>query len=197
METLEQKIRKASLNSGLILGLIFLVLGICTFYLITSLTSMWAILVVPICFSIIIPIVLVVLFCMDIRKKIGGFWTFKQAATGIFIMFFAAYIVQSVGRDLIFAKFIEPNMVEKTQQATINATTAMLEKSGAEQSQIDTKIATIQKQFDDQKNITVGKQIQSIGISIIFIFVCALIFGAIFKKDPPLYAEPIDEGPAV
>src|SRR5258708_7929647 len=133
----------------------------------------------PFIFSIILPIIVVVFFCLDIRKKVGSYWSFKQATTGIFIMFFMAYVVQSIGRDVIFAKLIEPNMVQKTQEAVMNATTAMLEKTGADQTQIDDKKASIQKQFDQQTNVTVGKVIQGVAITIILIFVLALIFGAI------------------
>jgi hypothetical protein len=198
MENLDQKIRKQSFQYGLILGAILLVLGIFSFYFIIGMTSsFWLVIFGPFIFSIILPIIVVVFFCLDIRKKVGGYWSFKQATTGIFIMFFMAYVVQSIGRDVIFAKFIEPNMVQKTQEAVMNATTAMLEKTGADQAQIDDKKASIQKQFDQQTNVTVGKVIQGIAITIILIFVLALIFGAIVKKDPPLFADTAYEDPAV
>ncbi|MDB4902331.1 MAG: hypothetical protein JWQ63_1612 [Mucilaginibacter sp.] len=198
MENLDQKTRKQSFQYGLILGAILLVLGIFSFYFIIGMTSsFWMVIFAPFIFSIIIPIILVIFFSLDIRKKIGGYWSFKQATTGIFIMFFMAYVVQFIGRDLIFAKLIEPQMVQKTQEAVMNATTAMLEKTGADQAQIDDKKASIQKQFDLQTNITVGKVIQSIAITIILIFVLALIFGAIVKKDTPLFADTSYEDPAV
>jgi hypothetical protein len=198
METLDQKIRKQSFQYGLILGAILLVLGIFSFYFIIGMTSsFWLVIFGPFIFSIILPIIVVVFFCLDIRKKVGGYWSFKQATTGIFIMFFMAYMVQFIGRDMIFAKLIEPNMVQKTQEAVMNATTAMLEKTGADQAQIDDKKASIQKQFDQQTNVTVGKVIQGIAITIILIFVLALIFGAIVKKDPPLFADTAYEDPVI
>ncbi|GAC1301120.1 MAG: hypothetical protein NVSMB24_03360 [Mucilaginibacter sp.] len=194
MESFDQKIRKISFQYGIILGVVVLVLSIFTFYYITQMsTSFLGFILAPVIFSILIPIALVVVFCFDIRKRIGGYWNFRQATTGIFIMFLLAYVIQAVGRDLVFVKLVEPNMVEKTQQAAMNATVSMMEKSGTDQAQIDEKKATLQKQFDDQKNVTTGKFIQGICISIILIFVCALIFGALFKKDKPLYDVPVDE----
>jgi len=198
MEDLQQKIKVNSFKSGLILGIILLVLGILSFYFIVGMaTSFLMIIIVPILFSFIIPIVLVVLICFDLRKKIGGYWNFRQATTGIFIMFFVAYLVQYVGKDIIFAKFVEPNMIQKTQDAMMDATSTMMEKAGTEQGQIDEKKAEIQKQFDAQKEVTVGKIIQGIAISIILMFVLALIFGALFKKDPPLFADSNYEEPVV
>jgi len=193
MENLEQKIRKDSLISGLLLGVILLVLSIFSFYFITTMASGMMTLVGPLLFSIIIPILLVIFFCIDVRKKIGGYWSFKQATTGIFIMLFAAYIVQTIGRDLIFGKLVEPQMVEKTQAAVMKSTTDMLEKSGASQESIDKKTADIQQQFQSQMNPTVGKIIQGYAITIIFIFVFALIFGAIFKKEIPKYLLTSDD----
>jgi len=187
METLEQKIKKNAVNSGLLLGVIMLVLSIFTFYFITSLTTnFWLVAFAPIIFSILLPIVIVVFFCIDLRKKIGGFWTFKQATTGIAIMFFMVFVVQVLGRDLLFAKVIEPEMAQKMQTAIINATTGMMEKSGADQTAVDEKTASIQKQFDSQTNPTIAKTVTGYAIAIVMIFVLALIFGAIFKRAPLL-----------
>ena len=184
MENLDQQIKKNAFNSGIILGTVTLVLGIFTFYLITSTSNIWMVFAAPIVLSILIPITIAVFFCIGLRRKIGGFWTFKQAVTGIFIMFFAAYVIQAIGSDLLFAKFVEPQMVEKVDNAVLTATKTMMEKANTPQETIDTKVEEMQKQFDDQKNVTVGKTIQGIVISIIFRFVFALIFAAIFKKEP-------------
>ena len=111
MENLDKQIKKQSIYFGLVLGVISLALSILTFYLIISSTSSLIFIIAgPILLSFIIPIVLVVLLCLDFRKKIGGFWVFKQAVTGIFIMFFIAFAIQTIGKDLIFAKFIEPKV---------------------------------------------------------------------------------------
>lgn len=196
--SLDTIIRKNALISGLILGGALLVLGIFTFYFITSMTtSIWMISFGPLVLSIILPLVLAVIISIDLRKKSGGYWTFKQATTAMFIMFLVCYAVQSIGRDAIFGTLIEPQMVEKTKTAVVNATSAMMEKSGADQAKIDSKMAEIEKQFDAQNNVTIGKRVQGIGINVMLIFVVALIFGAIFKKDPPLFNVIDEEEPAV
>jgi hypothetical protein len=188
MTQLENTIRRASTIRGLILGVVLLAVSILSFYMLTADTgSAWLIVFSPIIFSVFIPIVIVLLFCFNLRKNIGGYWTFRQAVTGIFIMFVLSYVIQVIGRDVVFARVIEPDMVSKTQTAMLKATTTMLKKGGADQATIDQKRADIQKQLADEKNITVGSIIQGYIITVIFLFVFAVIFGAILKKNPPEY----------
>jgi hypothetical protein len=186
MESLDKQIRKVGLNNGLIFGVIVLVLGIFAFYFMTQMTtSFWMVVLVgPILFSLLIPIVILIFYCIDFRKKIGGYWTFKQAFTGIFIMLLVAYIVTAIGRDLVFAKLVEPNMLEKTQSAIVNSSRSMMEQSGTDQATIDTKVADMQKTFDDQKDMSIGKVIKAQAIALVVVLIFALIFGAIFKRNP-------------
>ncbi|MGY3212905.1 DUF4199 domain-containing protein [Mucilaginibacter sp. HD30] len=184
-QNLNQVIKKKGLEKGLVLGVILLVLGILSYYFMTGMTeNMWLILFGPMLISLVIPLVVAIFFSIALRKEIGGFWNFKQAVTGIFIMFFVANILSFIGRDLIFAKVVEPNMVENMQTAMVNSTSAMLEKSGQEQEAIDKKVEEINQQFEKQKNPTIGSTIQSQLIAIIFLFVLAVIFAAIFKREP-------------
>jgi hypothetical protein len=190
MENLDSAIKKNALNNGLVLGVIMLILGIITFYVMISIESaLWLIIVVPIVFSVILPIAIAIYFTIDLRKKVGGFWDFKQATTGIFIMCLVSFAIQTVGRDVLFAKLIEPDMAKKTQDAVVRATTAMMEKSGADQEKIDKQIESTEKQFDSQVNPTPGKVIQGIGTSILFVFILALILAAFFKRKAPYTIE--------
>jgi hypothetical protein len=192
-DNLEKKIKVFGAKNGVLLGLILLSLSIFSFYFITSIArSLPLLLLGPIIFTFVIPVIIVVLLCFNFRKKIGGFWTVRQATTGIFIMFLTAYVIQIVGRDLVFAKFIEPDMAKKTQAAFINTSTSLRSQPGANQKQIDQNIADIKKGFEEQSNITIAKFIQGLAISIIFIFVFALIFAGLFKKEPILYNNEID-----
>lgn len=185
MDNIEQKIKINGLQNGVLLGSILLCLSIFSFYFITSLTKSFSLILFgPIVFTFVIPVIMVSLLCFYFRKKVGNFWTFKQATTGIFIMFLTAYAIQIIGRDLIFAKLIEPDMVKKTQVAFINASTSLKSRAGADQKQIDQNIAEIKKGFNEQSNVTTAKFIQGLTISVIFIFVFALIFAALFKKEP-------------
>jgi hypothetical protein len=193
---IDSEIKKNGLISGLILGGALFVLSIFAFYFITSMTtSMLMIILGPLIFSVVIPLVLAVFLSLDMRKKIGGYWVLKQATTGIFIMFMVSYLL-SAALNWTYVKVIEPDMVGKMQTAMVNATASMLEKSGADQAKIDKQTADIEKKFEDQKNITIGKTLQSGLITTILLFVVSLVFGAIMKKEPPLF-DVIDEEPSL
>jgi len=190
MDNIEQEIKINGIKNGVLLGLILLSLSIFSFYFITSIAKLFSLILLgPIVFTFVIPVIAVALLCFNFRKKIGNFWTFKQATTGIFIMFLIAYFIQTIGRDFVFAKLIEPDMAKKTQVAFINASSSLKSRSGADKKQIDQNIADIKKGFNEQRNITVASFIQGLAISIIFIFVFALVFAALFKKEPPLYSN--------
>jgi hypothetical protein len=184
----DTEIRKKGAMSGIPLGVILMVLNIFSFYFITSIaTSFWMISFGPIIFSVLLPLVVAGVYCSDLRKKIGGYWTFKQATTAIFMMMFVSYAITYLGANILFGKIIEPHMVEKTQTAVIGATTQMMEKQGVDQEKIDEQTEKMQKQFALQTDTSPVKVLTGIAVSLIFIFVLALIFAAIFKKDPPLF----------
>lgn len=188
MSQLENTIRRIAAIKGIFLGIVLLTVSILSYYLLVYASGNgWLIVFSPLIFSVIIPIIFVLIFSFNLRKSIGGYWTFKQAATGIFIMFAVCYVIQVVGKDVIFAKFVEPEMVNRTEAAMLNASSVMLKKSGAKQTEIDQKKAEIQKQFNDQQNITIGGIIQGYVIIIILLFALALVFATLLKRNPPEY----------
>lgn len=190
---LTKTIRKNALTSGLILGAISFVLGLVSFYFITSAAgSFWTVIIGPMVIALILPLVIAVFITLDLRKKIGGYWTFKQAVSGIFIMFLLSYALSNVLTNFVFVPLIEPQMTEKVQAAVVDASSKMMTKSGMEQDKIDERVADMQKGFEEQKNATITKKAISIAGSIVLMFIISLIFAAIFKKEKPLFDAPID-----
>jgi hypothetical protein len=188
MKVTDQELRKKAAGTGVLLGLVVMVLSIFSFYFITGIaTSFWMVSFGPLIFSVTLPIIVAVLFCIDLRKKIGGFWNFKQAVSGFFVMFLVCYAINYVGTNLLFAKVIEPHMVEKTQDAVIKASEQMMEKQGIDQAQIDDRLESVKKKFEEQRENTPAKIASNFGISLIFIFVISMIFAAILKKEAPLF----------
>ncbi|MES2063798.1 MAG: DUF4199 domain-containing protein [Bacteroidota bacterium] len=192
-EQLDKKIKSNAAPQGLILGVIVTILGILSFYIMIWLTGqVTLILALPFLLGIVIPFAILIFFTFQLRKKIGGFWGFRQAVTGVFIMLLVAFAVQYVVRDLIFANVIEPHMVEKTENAMITSVTAALEKSNVKQEDIDKKMADIQKGFNEQKNVTIGYRLKGIAVSLILMFVIALILAAFFKKEGHVFNPNIE-----
>ena len=180
---ISRDLKKYSLINGLILGLILLSFNIISFYLITTVVkSPLGVIGVPYLFSVILPIPFAIIFCYKLRVQIGRLWDFRIATSGMFIMFLTAYVTIFIGRDQIFARVIEPKMSTKIENVLLEATPVALKKSGANAKQIADKQKEIRNQFSAQDNITVGQEIESQLISIMFIFIIALIFGALFKR---------------
>ncbi|NQX39886.1 Protein of unknown function [Pedobacter steynii] len=173
-------------KNGLILGLITLVLGVISAYVLVKATSMWAIFLVPIGIGFLIPVILAVFLSLDLRKKIGGYWNLRQATSGIFIMFLASYII-STGGNFVFTKLIEPTMSSQIQSSVTNATASMMRGQGVDEATIEKKEAEMAEQFAKKESGTMIQTIQGHLIAVIIIFVVALLFGAIFKKSPPLF----------
>jgi hypothetical protein len=180
---ISRDLKKYSFINGVILGLILLSFNIISFYLITTIVkSPIGVIGVPYLFSVILPIPFAIIFCYRLRVQMKWEWNFRIATSGVFIMFLAAYLIIFIGRDQVFARVIEPKMSTKIENVLLEATPVALKKSGANAKQIADKQKEIRAQFSAQDNITAGQAIESQLISIMFIFIIALIFGALFKK---------------
>ena len=183
LEVDKKRLRTTGIAFGIILGVTLTILSIISYYIILSATSVVLISSAPFVFSVLLPIVLVVVLCLNFRKRVGGWWTLREAATGIFMMFFTAFVIQFALRDQLFAKVIEPHMAEKTQAAMTASVSKFLTETKTSPDIIKKKLEEIRQEFESQKDVTIGRQIVSLGFSIIFMFVLAIIFAAFFKKE--------------
>lgn len=173
-------------KNGIGLGLISLVLMILTAYLMTSADSMVMVFVIPGVLGFLLPLGLVIYLSIDLRKKIGGYWNFRQATSGIFIMFLVSYIISNVG-NFAFTKLIEPDMPAKIQSSVIGVTTKMMEDQHMDSDVIEKKVDEMNAEFEKKQNGTFMQNLQGHLIGIIIVFVISLLFGAIFKREAPKY----------
>ncbi|WP_316817273.1 DUF4199 domain-containing protein [Pedobacter nyackensis] len=187
VKTLENLKPEAAKN-GIGLGLLSLVVGILSAYLLVGSESMMSVFLIPIGVGLIIPLVIAVLFCFDLRKKIGGYWNFRQAASGIFIMFLVTYVISNIG-NVFFNKFIEKDMTTRIQTTVVNATTEMMKGQGMDEDLIDKKVEDMNRDFEQKNQGTIMQTIQGHVIGIIIVFVVALLFAALFKREAPLYPK--------
>ena len=177
--------KQAAIN-GLIYGIIILVIGIIALYWIASTSAMPIVIASPVFLSFLIPVALAVFFTLKLRKQIGGYWSFREATSGIFIMFFTAYFVYSLG-NFIYSRAIDKSINDRVQQNIIKVTTDFASKQNISTEELDEKIDEIKQSVEAGKNPTAGHVIQGMVFSIIIIFVGALVFAAIFKKEPPVF----------
>lgn len=184
MNELDKNIRKISLYSGISLGILQLALNIFLFYFTTAIaTSPPLVLIIgPSICSQVIPLVVTIFFSIGIRRKVGGLWTFRQAATGIFIMVLIAYAIATVGSDVIFYKVIEPYGAAKVQSADIKAQVLILEQQHKSPKEIEAKVNEVKKQFMIQDNTDIWHTLQGYIFFILFLFIFALVLAALLRN---------------
>ncbi|MBU1373347.1 MAG: DUF4199 domain-containing protein [Bacteroidetes bacterium] len=178
-----ENLNKNAINNGVIIAIISIAIQVIMYYAMPSLfgsfatgIGIWAIL-----------LIIYVLLTIDLRKKIGGFWLFKDALKGIFLMSFIANAGSAIF-TFIFYKFIEPNAYDKIVGFVTEGLTATYEKMGMSQDKVDEAITQVEKSLKTQFQPDILDFLKSLGIAILVGFVMSLIFAAIFKKSPPMFA---------
>lgn len=186
-----KKIRKDAFSNGLILGAILLVLDILALYALAYSKSVLVIFLAYLFVYLIIPLVAAIILIKRLRKRIGGFWNFRQATSGIFILFISAYIISSAG-SFLFIKYINPSITVKAKDNFVNVIGNLFERIDADTERSDEIIENIQTQFDAMAKSSASAMVSNLLSSIIILFITALIFAAIFKQEPALPATPND-----
>jgi peptidoglycan biosynthesis protein MviN/MurJ (putative lipid II flippase) len=110
MEFSIENLNKAASTNGLIIAIISTVIGVVTYYVFPSMLG-------SIGFGIgagVVSLLIYIFFTIDLKKKIGGFWNFKEALKGIFLMSFIAGIIYSL-ENIVFYKFVETEAFDKIE----------------------------------------------------------------------------------
>ena len=188
MESNLQDLNKAAINNGLVIGVIAAVLSILTYYVAPNLMGSTF-------FGIglgLVSLGLYIYFTIDLRKKIGGYWNFKTALKGIFLMAFIAGLFGMVF-NFVFYKFIEPEAFEKISGYVTEGATKTFENLGMQQEQIDEAVEKQLEAMRGQFDPTFTDLAKNFGIAILVQFIMSLIFAAIFKKEHPAFAPTTEE----
>ena len=82
----------------------------------------------------------------------------------------------------MFDKVIEPNGIQKTQIAAVNAKANNMKEKGFSQDKINASIADMKKDFVQKNNFSVGAFITENAFIILFLFVFALIFASLIRN---------------
>ncbi|MDP3468301.1 MAG: DUF4199 domain-containing protein [Daejeonella sp.] len=184
MELTLENLNKAASTNGVIIGILSTVIGIVTFYVFPALLGSMSFGIATLFVSLLIYI----FFTIDLRKKIGGFWSFREALKGIFLMSFVAGLIYSLS-NVVFYKFIEPGAFDKIAGFMESGMSQTFENMGMEQEKIDETVAKQIEGIKAQYDPTLAQFFKNLGIAIIIQFVMSLIFAAIFKKEAPVFAS--------
>lgn len=137
-------------------------------------------------FQLLLGVGLAIYFCKGMRESLGGYWSFKEALSAIFLMFITQALIVFFF-TMLFGKIIEPDYAVKMKDIMINNMTSMMERFGSSQEQIDEALAKNEEMLDKQFNPGVRDLLVGIAGVIVMYFIGALIFAAIFKKEPPMF----------
>jgi len=188
MELSLENLNKAASTNGVIIGILSTVIGVVTYYVFPSLLGSMSFGIG----TLVVSLLIYVFFTIDLRKKIGGFWTFKEALKGIFLMSFIAGLIYSLA-NVVFYKFVEPGAFEKIAGFMESGMSQTFENMGMEQEKIDEAVAKQIEGVKAQYDPTFAQFFKNLGIAVIIQFVMSLIFAAIFKKETPVFASTAEE----
>lgn len=174
--------KKLALNYGLIWAAINIVIFLFAYYAFPQVMGTFTYTVI----QIIIGVGLAVYFTLQIRRQIGGFWTFREAISAIFVLFILPSVVVMLF-SIAFGKWIDPSYNDFIKESTLNMTTELLEKVSNDQDMIDKTIEETEVALDKQLNPSFVDVLKSLATSVLMYFIISLIWAAIFKRDRPIF----------
>jgi hypothetical protein len=184
-EGMDKTLIKQGIINGILLGIVVTVISIFSFYFLTRMVTSPALILTGyfVLFPWVLPIASAAFCVLKLREKIGGYWNFKKAVRGAFIILISAYATQFIFKDIVFNKFIEPDIAEKTEQALLRSAITDFKRRHISQKDIDLKVKSIKEDLGLAKTVTIGNQVINMGFSIIFLFVLALVFAGFFRRE--------------
>lgn len=182
-------IKQEALKNGLIWGAINIVIFLITWYIMPGLMSSTAYAVI----TSLIGLSLAIFFCIDMRKKVGGYWTFNEAIWPIFVTFIMGMALVFVF-NILFGKYIDTTYPEKMKEMVLVKTEQTFKAFGLDEAKTEEAMQKTQENLDQQFTPTFAQAIRGFGIAAIMYFIGAAIFALIFKKNNPNpFAEQADE----
>ena len=186
-------VNKLSVRGGLIIGVITIVLFLVFHFIdpVLQFTSYWVSIL-----SLVIVIALLVIYSLDTRKKIGGYWSFGQAYLSLLIMAVCMVVLSTLFNFVIFK--LEPDLPAKINSAMLDKLSTTLSNMGLEQAKIDETTKQFQDgTFEAKLQPTLKNECTTLAIGLLMYAIINLIIAACVKKKPPLVFPAVDEEPAV
>ncbi len=185
---MNKELHKFALSNGIIIAIITIAIQLITYYAAPNLLgATW--------YGIMVTFVYIgvyVFFAIDLRRKVGGYWSFKDALSGIFIMSLVSNLASSMF-NFVFYRFIEPGAYERVKGYVADGMTATFEKMGMSGDALDEAIEGATESLKSQYMPSIGDFFKNLVIAILVGFVLSLIFAAIFKRNPPMFPPVADE----
>ena len=189
METTQTvNVKAEALKNGAIWGAINIVVFLVSWYAMPTLMSSY----VYAGLLALIGIALAVFFCIDLRKKAGGYWTFGDALWNIFVMFLLSMAIVYIF-NIVFGKFIDPSYPATMKDLVMTKTQSTYDSIGMDPETAKAALEKVSESLDKQFSPTFSQAVVGFGISAVVYFIGALIFALIFKRSNPNPFAPANE----
>lgn len=180
MENTTINIKQEALKNGLIWGAVNIVIFLVTWYVMPNLmSSYWYA-----GFSFLIGLALAIFFCLDMRKKVGGYWTFGEALWPIFVTFVLGMALVFVF-NILFGKYVDTTYPEQMKEMVLTKSEATMKSFGLSDEETAKALEKTHENLDKQFTPSFSEAIAAFGISAIMYFIGAVIFALIFKRNNP------------
>jgi hypothetical protein len=170
-------IKQEAIKNGFVMAGISIVIFLVMNYILPEMQGSFIVLGVQLLIGLAISVAL----CLDMRKKVGGYWTFSEALLHIFVMFMISAVVVYFF-TLLFGRYIDTTYPERMKEMIGSKTEAMLKSLHLDDDKIAEAMAKQEEDMEKQFNPTFSQAIVALGIQLVMFFIGALIFAAIFKK---------------
>ncbi len=180
METTTINIKQEALKNGLIWGAVNIVIFLVTWYVMPQLMSSFVYSTI----TFLIGIALAIFFCLDMRKKVGGYWTFGEALWPIFVTFILGIAIVFVF-NILFGKYVDTSYPTTMKEIVLSKTESTLKSFGIDDSKLDEAMQKTRENLDKQFTPSFTQAIRGFGIAAIMYFIGAVIFALIFKRTQP------------
>ena len=166
---------KAGLNTGLVLGLVSIVLTFLAYFIDPSLMVAWY-------FGLGVLVIyfgLLIYQGKQYRNSLGGFIEFGPAFNFNFIALVVAGFIGIIGNTLLYT-VVDPALPGVLVDTAMENQLAMLEKLGAADAMSNEQLDVMRSNMESA--YSVAGQFKAFGLALILYAIIALILGAIIKK---------------
>jgi hypothetical protein len=138
-------------------------------------------------FNTFLPYMITVLLItgFQLRKRNGGYLSFKEAIKFTFLSYVIAAVIVAIGTYILF-NLIDKDLTEKTFVLGMEKTRGFMERMGASDEEIEKTLGKMENQKAETgfKTILLGT-----GMGLIWDFVKSLLVSIIIRKEKPAFLQ--------
>jgi hypothetical protein len=175
--------KKNGIRIGLIFGIIAVVYSFGAYAIDETLFTKWWLSLLLFVGSLFFFIYAMV----QTRKQLGGYITFREAFSA-FMIAAIVYLLMSTAANMLLFQVIDTGLADRVKERMIEASLEWFEKMNMPEEAIDEAIT----KMEEQDQFSIGAQLKSVGMAIVFFAVIAAISAAIVKRNKPEW-EAVDK----